>query len=433
MTATETDQGSADVLAAKLRDIDARLDALAELVGSGEGDVTPAPILREVDAVGADLRAASALVDLVNLDADDPFATAKVAVAVRQERLGFIRAALLPDVGFEPTTVTSPAPPPPPPSTTPSTTVEGARASSIGRVFSIIGLVVVGFFIYQLTGSALVHARSQKMLLAEFKEKAPLQAANPADAGGGDASTDGILTSGEASGETVDPADVKPEIIAAAEPPARGEPVGILQIPRLGLEQVIVQGTGPAELRAGPGHLRGTSMPGEPGNAAIAGSRVSNGAPFKRLQLLREGSRIDVTTAVGRFQYEVRSVRRVKSGQPDPVRASGGGSTLTLVTSTPAFLAYDRLVVVAELQTKPVAPRFTPVTPDSTQTGFDTAGGGLAPVVGWGAALGLGIWTARLIYRRWPKSVAYLITTPVLVALVLLVFESLSGLLPATF
>jgi hypothetical protein len=140
-----------------------------------------------------------------------------------------------------------------------------------------------------------------------------------------------------------------------------------------------------------------------------------------------------VTTAVGRFRYEVRSVRRVRSGEPDPVRATGGGSTLTLVTSTPTFLAYDRLVVVSELQTKPVAPRFTPVTPDSTQTGFDTSGGGLAPVVGWGAALGLAIWAARLIYRRWPKAVAYLISTPILVALVLLVFESLSGLLPSTF
>ncbi len=430
MTTTETGQGSADVLADKLRTIDQRLDALADLVGSSDADVASSSVLREVDALVTELRTASALVDLTGHE--DPFATAKVAVAVRQERLGFIRMAL--DPGAPPEPIAAPLPAAPPPPAAPQTvgSVEGQRASSVGRVFSIIGLVVVGFFLYQLTGSALVHARSQRMLLQDFKEKAPLQAANPADAGG-DAATDGILTSGEASGEVVAPEDVKPEVIAAAEPPARGEPIGILQIPRLDLEQVVVQGTGPAELRAGPGHLRGTSMPGEPGNAAIAGSRVSNGAPFKRLDSLDEGDRIDVTTAVGRFRYEVRSVRRVRSGQPDPVRATGGGSTLTLVTSAPAFLAYDRLVVVSELQTKPVAPRFTPVTPDSTQTGFDTAGGGLAPVIGWGAALGLGIWTARLIYRRWPKVVAYLITTPILVALVLLVFESLSGLLPSTF
>ena len=424
MTTTDTGAGSADVLADKLRDIDRRLDALAELVGSSDADVATAPILREVEGIANDLRTAGALVDLTGHD--DPFDSARVAVAVRQERLGFIRAALAPGSAVA-------SGPPPAPKPKRATGTEGERASSVGRVFSIIGLVVIGFFLYQLTGSALVHARSQRLLLQEFKEKAPLQAADPADQVSGDPSADGLLSPDEAAGGQVDPADVEPEVIAAAEAPARGEPIGIIQIPELGVEQVVVQGTGPAELRAGPGHLRGTSMPGEPGNAAIAGSRVSNGAPFKRLQLLDDGDRIDVTTAVGRFRYEIRSVRRVRSGEPDPVRASGGGSTLTLVTSTPAFLAYDRLVVVAELQTKPVAPRFTPVTPDRTETGFDTSGAGLAPVIGWGAALGLGIWAARVVYRRWPRSVAYLITTPILVALVLLVFESLSGLLPATF
>lgn len=432
MTATDTGAGSADVLADKLRDVDARLDALAELVGSSDADVASVPILREVDAIATELRTAAAMVDLTAHD--DPFDSARVAVAVRQERLGFIRVALAPGSPPEPVTVVSASslPPAPPPAPRAAGS-EGQRASSVGRVLSIVGLVIVGFFAYQLTGSALVHARSQRLLLQEFKEQAPLQAVNPADEANADASTDGLLSPDEAAGEVVDPEDVEPELIAAAEPPARGDPIGIIQIPKLGVEQVVVQGTGPAELRAGPGHLRGTSMPGEPGNAAIAGSRVSNGAPFKQLPLLDEGDRIDVTTAVGRFRYDVRSVRRVRSGQPDPVRASGGGSTLTLVTSTPTFLAYDRLVVVAELQTKPVAPRFTPVTPDRTETGLDTSGAGLAPVIGWGAALGLAIWAARLVYRRWPKAVAYLITTPILVALVLLVFESLSGLLPATF
>ena len=60
---------------------------------------------------------------------------------------------------------------------------------------------------------------------------------------------------------------------------------------------------------------------------------------------------------------------------------------------------------------------------------FDASGAGDTAL----AALGLAIWGARLIYRRWPRPVAYLITTPIVVALVLLVFESLSGLLPATF
>ncbi len=372
MTATQTDQDSPELLADKLREVDRRLDALAELVGSGDAEVAAAPILREIAGISSDLRTVDALVDLT--DVEDPLATAKVAVAVRRERLGFIKAALLPDDLDGPAPKVRAVPEQRVP-TVHTATVEGARATSTGRVLSILGLVIVGFFLYQLSGSALVHARSQRLLLQDFKEKAPLQAANPADVSGGEASSDGILTSGEASGDVTAPADVKPEIVPAAEPPARGEPIGILQIPRLGLEQVVVQGTGPAELRAGPGHLRGTAMPGEPGNAAIAGSRLSNGAPFRQLQTMKPGDPIDVTTAVGRFRYEVRSVRRVRTGQPDPVRATGGRNTLTLVTSTPAFFAYDRLVVVADLKTRPVAARYHARSPPTAPRPGSTSEG----------------------------------------------------------
>jgi sortase A len=173
-------------------------------------------------------------------------------------------------------------------------------------------------------------------------------------------------------------------------------------------------------------------MPGEPGNAVIAGSRLAGGAPFRQLQVLDEGDRIDVTTAVGRFRYEVRSVSRVGAGDPDPVRATGGTSSLTLLTTTPKFLAYDQLVVVADLDGQPVKPRFKPVSAEVGDDGFDT-GGGLAPVLVWGAALGAAVFGARWLYRRWPRPVAYLITTPVLLALLILLFESLGGILPAAF
>jgi sortase A len=309
----------------------------------------------------------------------------------------------------------------------------GARASNAGRVMSLVGMVLVGFLLFQVTGSTVTHERNQRLLLARFEQIAPLQA-NPPGCGSTPtpAADDGLLTEAEASGEA-DPAEAEPEIIPAPEPPARGDPIGILQIPSIAVEEVVVQGTRPTDLRSGPGHLRGTSMPGEPGNAAIAGSRLANGAPFRHLNKLEKGDKIEVSTAKGRFKYEVTAVRRVSEGDLDPIRAKGAGSTLTLVTSAPAFLANERVAVVAQLQTKPVRPCFSPVTPDSSETGFDTAPGGMAPVFGWGALLGLAIVAARHLYRRWNRAVAYLLTTPVIVALLLLTFESLGGLLPATF
>jgi LPXTG-site transpeptidase (sortase) family protein len=417
---------------------DRRHDGDGDGHGGAGRDHGHAALAAAADHIATELRAIEVAVG--ENGGDDRFGSVGAALALRRERLGVLEralaargaaGALVPAVPQAHGALAVPGPDRPGPRL--AIRPEGARASQAGRIMSVVGLLLVGFFVFQLTGTAVTHERNQRLLLQRFEQVAPLQAFDPAredpDAGG---SGDGILTGAEASGDA-DTDGGEPEIVPAAEAPARGEPVGILQIPGLGLEEVVVQGTRPAELRSGPGHLRGTPMPGEPGNAAIAGSRLANGAPFHRLDEVEEGDRIDVTTAVGRFRYDVTAVRRVAEGDPDPVRTRGGGSTLTLVTSAPAFLAGDRLVVVAELRTRPVAPRFPPVTPDSTETGFDTAPGGLAPVLGWGALLALTIVAARHLYRRWHRAVAYLLTTPIVVALLVLVFESLAGLLPATF
>ena len=87
---------------------------------------------------------------------------------------------------------------------------------------------------------------------------------------------------------------------------------------------------------------------GEPGNSAIAGSRLANGGPFRELNELEPGDRIEVTSPLGRFEYRVTKVRRIATGDPDPARATGEGNQLTLLTSAPMFLATERLAVVAD-------------------------------------------------------------------------------------
>ena len=47
--------------------------------------------------------------------------------------------------------------------------------------------------------------------------------------------------------------------------------MGLIAIPKLGLDDVVVEGTGEAQLQGGPGHYLGTSLPGQAGNAGIAG------------------------------------------------------------------------------------------------------------------------------------------------------------------
>ena len=76
--------------------------------------------------------------------------------------------------------------------------------------------------------------------------------------------------------------------IAPLGPTAPGSPVAVLQIPAIGVrDMVVVQGTSPENMTLGPGHLRSTPMPGQAGASEIFGRRATFGAPFARLGELR--------------------------------------------------------------------------------------------------------------------------------------------------
>jgi sortase A len=150
------------------------------------------------------------------------------------------------------------------------------------------------------------------------------------------------------------------------EIPNRGEPVARLQIPTLGINQIVVMGVGTSELKAGPGHFPGTPLPGQLGNAAIAGHRTSYGAPFGDVDRLSPGDELKLTTVVGEFRYVVTGSEVVDPSAVyvvdtvDPSVAS-----LTLVTCHPRYSISQRLIVYAELdESESAAP--TPPTPSTT-------------------------------------------------------------------
>ena len=76
-------------------------------------------------------------------------------------------------------------------------------------------------------------------------------------------------------------------------------------IPAIGVDKIVVEGVSLADLKKGPGHYPETPLPGQEGNAAIAGHRTTYGAPFNRLDELEPGDEITVTTVQGEFTYEV--------------------------------------------------------------------------------------------------------------------------------
>jgi len=290
--------------------------------------------------------------------------------------------------------------------------------SGLGAVLTGAGVLILLFVAYQLWGTGLYTSRQQGRLESDFKAK--LQAG---------AST---------TSTTLNPGQLPPA-------PPTGEFVAHIRIPKIGLDQYVVQGVGLGDLRKGPGHYPETPLPGEQGNAAIAGHRTTYGAPFNRLGELVDGDELQVTTLKGNFTYRVapQGIKVVKPSDVwvlDPTPTP----TLTLTTCHPKYSAKERLIVVAHLAPGQTATASTPPpTPEPGEKqplpGDALADAGLASdrskatTILWGiftAAVGLVWWLSIRRRRDW---VAYVgPAAPFLVSLFFF-YAHLELLLPANF
>lgn len=125
-----------------------------------------------------------------------------------------------------------------------------------------------------------------------------------------------------------------------------GAPVARLRIPRLQLDEIVLEGVGGDALNAGPGHLPGSAFPGEQGNSVISAHRDRH---FSRLGGIQVGD--TVVTDVGRSEtrWVVVSKRVLPADAPALFRTAG--ATLTLTTCWPIRYfgsAPDRLIVTAK-------------------------------------------------------------------------------------
>lgn len=112
---------------------------------------------------------------------------------------------------------------------------------------------------------------------------------------------------------------------------AIGAPVGRLEIPRLGLSEVVVEGDDEAILSRVVGHLPDTPLPWQGGNSALAAHRDTR---FRALRRIRIGDLVRVATPYGTFTYRVTATHIV-----DPedlwVLEPTAGRALTLITCHP--------------------------------------------------------------------------------------------------
>jgi sortase A len=210
-----------------------------------------------------------------------------------------------------------------------------------------------------------------------------------------------------------------------------GDPVAIVQIPRLRLQQVVVEGADPHRTQAGPGHVPGTAGPGQPGNSAVVARRYGFGAPFRELASLRPGDAIIVSTTQGQSLYRVASVGRKNLARED-VYVPSTDDRLTLVTSASAA-PWERSRAIVATATMhglpfPAVPQGARSIHQDGRHGDTTA---VALIVLYAGLFAAAAVIAVLLYRRWLSLSTYLLTAPVMIALVVLAAEAVARLLPA--
>jgi sortase A len=127
-----------------------------------------------------------------------------------------------------------------------------------------------------------------------------------------------------------------------------GAAIGRLLIPKIGVSYEVVQGTDTGDLELGPGHYANTAFPGMGETVAIAGHRTTYLAPFRNLNQLEPGDRIELQMPYATFHYVVQS-QRVVTPKAWWITRNQGYERLTLSACNPLYSASQRIAVFARL------------------------------------------------------------------------------------
>lgn len=202
-----------------------------------------------------------------------------------------------------------------------------------------------------------------------------------------------------------------------------GEPVALVTIPRIGLEEVVVEGTASGDMLKAAGHLRSTVLPGQSGTSVLMGRAATYGKPFGDVVDLVPGDQISTVTAQGETAFTVIGVRREGDRLPQPL--TDGSARLTLVTAegsgrlaaiTPDSVVYIDADGVVEGESFAAPPGRPGVVPDSEKPLASDRG--VLPLLALDLALllalTLGVIAAR---QRWGATTVWVVAAPVAIAL----------------
>lgn len=211
-----------------------------------------------------------------------------------------------------------------------------------------------------------------------------------------------------------------------------GTAVAFLEIPSIGLKELVGEGTSSAVTALGAGHRRDTPFPGQIGTSVVMGRRAAYGGPFSDIADVKKGDEIRVTTGQGVFTYRVLGVRR--EGDPTPSPVASGGSRLILATAGgSAFLPEGVVRVDADLDGTPVV-GVRPLYSAATLPAADKPLAGDSTTL-WALALWLQALTALSVvviwsWHRWGRAQTWVVFLPPIVLVGLMTAGQVTRLLP---
>jgi sortase A len=162
----------------------------------------------------------------------------------------------------------------------------GSFIALLGEALLTAGIVIAGYFAYELWGSNLEAKQEWKSSTSELQEDFADEfmeklAANP---------------------------NISPEQMELTLDLQKGEPFAIASIPKLWGSELFLpinEGVDDADLVDGLGRYPSTQLPSSAGNFAIAGHRATHGEPFANFQFLGVGDEVIVETLAGKYFYEL--------------------------------------------------------------------------------------------------------------------------------
>lgn len=299
----------------------------------------------------------------------------------------------------------------------------------------VLGSVVLFYVMYVLWGTSVYTQQAQAELRRQIAEK-PLV-------------SDGSVLRGE-----IPPA-------RPTTPAPIGSALFTLDVPKITLRTVVVNGVSVEALKKGPGRfpdcreqgnsgteivecLDGAPWPGEEGNLALSGHRTTYGAPFYRIDELAAGDPITIEAGAVRYRYRVREQRIVSPEQVDVVE-DHGRSELTLFACHPRFSAARRIVVHAEYVGAELLPSQFPPPPASGEPDQTAPTPEPVPVpdapapvppetIALGAISVFSLLAALALDERWRRrAVGAMVTISAAAGLWSVVFPQILRLMPANY